>query len=118
MGSLSQLSWINNLIHNAQKYSPEGSDVAVTLEFTKDVIKISVKDQGIGIPKQDLGSLFHPFHRASNVKAIPGTGLGLIIVKRAVEAHGGTIKVASTEGQGTEFRIKLPYEKKEESTVQ
>ncbi len=116
IGLLRQM--LNNLIHNAQKYSPEGSDVAVTLEFTKDVIKISVKDQGIGIPKQDLGSLFHPFHRASNVKAIPGTGLGLIIVKRAVEAHGGTIKVASTEGQGTEFRIKLPYEKKEESTVQ
>ena len=67
-----------------------------------------MQDQGIGIPSDDLPRLFGNFHRASNVGDIPGTGLGLTIVKRAVESHGGTIAVASELGSGTRFTVRIP----------
>ncbi len=99
---------ISNLLTNAVKYSPEGG--TVTLELTYDLSKliIKVKDQGIGIPETDQARLFEVFHRAQNVGNISGTGLGLPIVKRAVEAHGGEIDVESALGMGTTFIIRIP----------
>jgi PAS domain S-box-containing protein len=92
---------ITNLVSNAIKYSPQGKNVWVTLDSSS----LCVRDEGIGIPSNDLGHLFQPFHRANNVGGIPGTGLGLAIAKEAMERHGGTITVASQVGAGTTFCV-------------
>ena len=72
-------------------------------------IRIVLSDSGIGIPKDDIPRLFTEFFRASNVKNVIGTGLGLTIVKEIVDQHGGQIQVESEEGLGTTFVIHLPY---------
>ncbi|MBE2267633.1 MAG: sensor histidine kinase, partial [Anaerolinea sp.] len=71
-------------------------------------ITLRITDQGIGIPPESLKHLFEPFHRAGNVGAISGTGLGLPIAKEAVELHAGTIAVESQVGVGTTFIVALP----------
>ncbi len=100
-----------NLLSNAIKYSPKGTHVLFYLDFSDDII-FTFKDKGIGIPDDDLKSLFEPFHRATNVGDVYGTGLGLAIVKKAVEAHGGDIKVESKMGEGTTFIVNIPVGKK------
>jgi signal transduction histidine kinase len=90
------------------KYSPEGASVKFTFRREGDAAVFQVIDQGIGIPVDDQQKLFEAFHRASNVGEIPGTGLGLVIVKRCVELHGGTLLLDSTAGQGTTFSVRLP----------
>jgi len=97
-----------NLLTNAVKYSPEGGKVLFMLNREDDDALIEVTDNGIGIPDSDIEHLFQTFHRAGNVGSIPGTGLGLTLVKQAAELHGGTIQVVSTEGVGTTFTIRLP----------
>lgn len=97
-----------NLLTNAFKYSPEGSEVQLDLAFDQEQAIISVRDQGIGIPEADQPRLFDTFHRASNVGEIPGTGLGLAIVKRSVEAHQGSIRCESQLGVGTKFSMAIP----------
>ncbi|MBI1279557.1 MAG: PAS domain S-box protein [Anaerolineaceae bacterium] len=99
-----------NLLTNAIKYSPEGKPVNMELTYADCQAILKVKDQGIGIPADDLPRLFDPFSRASNVGNIQGTGLGLAIAKQAVELHGGTISVESKLGKGTTFTITLPTE--------
>lgn len=99
---------ISNLVANAIKYSPEDKPIHVDLVFTATAVSLLVQDEGIGIPATDLPYLFEPFHRAANVGAIAGTGLGLVITKEAVELHGGTIAVASQPGVGTTFTVHLP----------
>ena len=74
-----------------------------------ECIRIVLSDSGIGIPKDDIPRLFTEFFRASNVKNVIGTGLGLTIVKEIVDQHGGQIQVESEEGLGTTFVIHLPY---------
>jgi len=106
---------VSNLIHNALKYSENGQVVYVTLSQTAHEITFRVKDQGIGIPPEDLKHLFTPFFRAGNVEAIAGTGLGLSIVKQAVNAHGGTITVESTPKVGTTFVVTLPIQHAEDN---
>jgi signal transduction histidine kinase len=69
---------------------------------------LKVEDEGIGIPEADLKYLFEPFHRAANVGAISGTGLGMVITKEAVELHGGRIAVESQVGTGTSFTVVIP----------
>jgi PAS domain S-box-containing protein len=96
---------ITNLLSNAIKYSPQGKNVWVTLDSTK----LSVRDEGIGIPEADLSRLFQPFHRSNNVGAISGTGLGLAITKEAIERHGGTIGLQSVVGAGTTFTINFHW---------
>ena len=96
-----------NLLSNAVKYSPKGSNVLFYLDFGRE-ITFTIKDKGIGIPKDDLKNLFEPFHRATNVGDVYGTGLGLAIVKKAVEAHSGDIKVESQTGEGTTFTVTIP----------
>ncbi|MBX3083518.1 MAG: PAS domain S-box protein [Anaerolineae bacterium] len=99
---------LNNLISNAIKYSPQASTVTIKLTHVDSTIVLKVSDRGIGIPQSDLDYLFEPFHRASNVGTIAGTGLGLTIMKESVELHGGTIRVESQVDVGTTFTITLP----------
>lgn len=99
---------ITNLLTNAIKYSPSGAPIWVRLAYTGAAVLLQVEDRGIGIPAFDLPYLFQPFHRASNVGAIAGTGLGLIITKEAVELHGGTISVTSQVDVGTTFTVIIP----------
>lgn len=97
-----------NLLNNAIKYSPTGGQVVFDLCHDESHYVVSVSDQGIGIPADEVPHLFASFHRASNVGDIKGTGLGLAIVQQAVELHGGTISVLSQTGQGTCFTVRLP----------
>ncbi|MCK6579830.1 MAG: PAS domain-containing sensor histidine kinase [Anaerolineae bacterium] len=99
---------VSNLIHNALKYSPDRNSVRVKLWFDETEVGFKVSDDGIGIPPEDLDHLFEPFHRATNVGVISGTGLGLTITRQAVELHGGTISVESTLGNGSVFTVTLP----------
>ena len=99
---------VNNLLTNAFKYSPNGGKVHFDAALENYILKLKVKDQGIGIPAEEMPNLFESFHRASNVGNIPGSGLGLSIVKKAAEMHGGTVEVSSQVGRGTCFTVKLP----------
>lgn len=99
---------LNNLIGNALKYSPDGGVVHVSLHNGGRFIHLDVRDEGIGIPPEDMPHLFEPFHRASNVDNLPGTGLGLVIAKQAIELHHGTLEVESVLNKGTTFKILLP----------
>jgi signal transduction histidine kinase len=100
----------DNLLRNAIKYSPGGEPIAVDLREAGHSFTISVRDRGIGIPPEDLPKLFNRFARASNARRtkIPGTGVGLFIVKTIVERHGGTAAVQSTQGDGSTFTVTLP----------
>ena len=99
---------LTNLVTNAIKYSSSSTPVWVRLMHTGTALLLQVEDAGIGIPEVDLPYLFQPFHRASNVGAIAGTGLGLVIAKEAVELHGGTISITSQVGVGTTFTVTIP----------
>jgi PAS domain S-box-containing protein len=106
---------VGNLLSNAAKYAKLGTRVSLSLarleaaEGQSDKLLISVLDQGMGIPKEDLPRLFESFHRAGNVGTISGTGLGLAIVDRAARAHGGHVQVTSELGAGSMFSIRLPW---------
>lgn len=99
---------INNLVSNAIKYSPEDKVVRIDLSYTASAFILKIRDEGIGIPEADLPHLFEPFHRATNVGTISGTGLGLVITKEAVDLHRGTITVESQLGVGTSFIVRIP----------
>lgn len=99
---------ITNLVTNAVKYSPGCASVVVRLSYTEATLVLQVTDCGIGIPAADLPHLFQPFYRASNVGPITGTGLGLVILKEAVELHGGTVEVTSATDKGTTFTVSIP----------
>jgi signal transduction histidine kinase len=99
---------ITNLLTNAIKYSPENSEIELLTELNTDYLKITVKDRGIGIPKEEQAKLFSKFFRSSNAANIQGTGLGLHIVEKYVHLMGGTIEFHSEPGDGTAFIIHLP----------
>lgn len=108
-GDVDLLTYVfDNLIGNAIKYSPSGSEIEVsgTAEHSKAVI--SIRDQGIGIPKDDLTNLFEPYYRGSNVGGISGSGVGLYLVRSFVLMHGGRIEVESEVGKGSTFTVHLP----------
>ena len=99
-----------NLVSNAVKYSPPGSRVEISVGHGADGASVSVRDQGPGIPAAELPKLFKPFGRTS-VRSTSGeksTGLGLVIVRRIVEGHGGSVGVESEVGRGSVFRVVLP----------
>lgn len=104
-------SILSNLLSNAIKYSPQGGDVHLTLEFKPRLVLLQVHDHGIGIPVDDQNQLFEPFHRGKNVRTIPGTGLGLVVVKKCVDLHQGTIRINSKVGIGTTCIIALPLQR-------
>ncbi len=99
---------IGNLLSNAVKYSPPQSTVQLEIGTQDDQFVVRVKDQGIGIPPENLTRLFEPFYRADNVGDIPGSGLGLAITRQAAELHGGRLVVDSVVGVGSTFTIYLP----------
>lgn len=99
---------LSNLLTNAVKYSPHGSQIDFHLHREGSQAVIRVSDRGIGIPPEDQERLFEPFHRAGNVENVPGTGLGLAITKQSIELHGGSIEFYSSPGDGTTFVLRLP----------
>jgi signal transduction histidine kinase len=101
---------LRNLLNNAVKHTGSGGIIKVTAELLPDSIIISVIDNGEGIPEADLPNIFERFYRVdpSRNRATGGSGLGLTIAKRLIEAHGGTIEAQSELGKGTRFFISLP----------
>lgn len=99
---------LTNLFSNAIKYSPRGKNIHFSVYYRGNQVEFQIRDEGIGIPAEDIPRLFEPFHRANNVGTISGTGLGLTIVKKGVDLHGGAIQVSSTLGHGTTFIVDLP----------
>jgi PAS domain S-box-containing protein len=97
-----------NLLTNAIKYSPSGHPVSFRTERLGTRVRFLVVDRGIGIPDSDQKWLFNAFQRARNVGNIPGTGLGLVIVKRCVELHRGAIRIESSPGTGTTVYVDIP----------
>ncbi|MDB6072059.1 MAG: hypothetical protein JWL81_3230 [Verrucomicrobiales bacterium] len=98
----------SNLLSNAAKYSPEGAPVHFDCRREGRDAVFTVRDQGCGIPEADRPRLFEAFHRGTNVGDISGTGLGLVIVKRCVDLHGGQVELTTELNQGTTFTIRLP----------
>jgi two-component system OmpR family sensor kinase len=101
---------VSNLLSNAIKYSPGGGAIEVEGRSSADEIIVAVADRGIGIPPSDRDRLFERYHRGSNVSGIVGTGVGLYLVKIALELHHGRVEVDSKEGEGSCFTIRLPHE--------
>jgi signal transduction histidine kinase len=101
-------SILSNLLSNAIKYSPPLSTIAFTLISKTDSIAFQIKDQGIGIAREDLGELYHPFVRGKNAQKIIGTGLGLTVVKKCLDLHEGHVSVESEVGVGTTFTVNMP----------
>ena len=101
---------LENLLSNAIKYTPAGGEVVVSTSGDDGHRRIEVSDNGIGVPQTELGRLFSRFYRASTAtrRAIPGTGVGLVIARAIVEGHGGTISLESREGEGTRVTVTLP----------
>ena len=104
---------IDNILNNAIKYSPDGGKITVTMKTTDDQMILSISDQGLGIPKQDLPRIFDRFYRVDRARsrAQGGTGLGLAIAKEIVKQHKGFIWAKSEYGKGSTFTIVLPYDK-------
>lgn len=99
-----------NILQNAIRYSPTPDPIELKLARRKQQLTLQITDHGLGIPEADQAFLFEPFHRGRNVSNIPGTGLGLNIVKQFVALLHGTITFDSTLGVGTSFRIRLPLQ--------
>jgi signal transduction histidine kinase len=101
---------LDNLVSNAVKFTDAGGTVTIRVESDGGAARVTVRDNGIGIPADEQSQVFSRFFRASTAtdRAIPGTGLGLAISRALVEQHGGTIALASREGEGTEVSVSLP----------
>jgi signal transduction histidine kinase len=101
-------SILSNLLSNAIKFSPAHSPVQLTLRCEPEAVTFQVQDQGIGIATEEQGHIYDLFTRGQNARDVLGTGLGLAVVKRCVELHGGDIRVESQINVGTTFTVKLP----------
>ena len=104
---------IDSILNNAIKYSPDGGKITVSMKTTDDQMILSISDQGLGIPKQDLPKIFDRFYRVDRARsrAQGGTGLGLAIAKEIIKQHKGFIWAKSEYGKGSTFTIVLPYDK-------
>lgn len=103
---------LDNIISNALKYSPDGGNIRFGFTVQGNMLKVMVSDDGMGIPKENLGKIFDRFYRVDKARsrAMGGTGLGLAIAKEMIKAHNGTIWAESEEGVGTTIFFTLPYE--------
>ena len=103
---------LTNVLSNAYKYSPDGGDIAVSVKRRtangREEIGIAVSDSGIGMDETEVNRLFERFYRADPSGAIPGTGLGMSLVKEIIELHDGSVEVSSAKGQGTTVTLYLP----------
>jgi signal transduction histidine kinase len=106
-----------NLLDNAYKYSGNSKNIEIMVEYNGASVKINVKDFGIGIQREDQHKVFDHFFRGGNVltRSVKGSGIGLTIVKKIIEAHRGTVSLDSTPGKGSTFQVTLPVDTKEES---
>lgn len=102
---------LDNVMNNAIKYSPDGGTITSQMRVTENEVILSIKDEGMGIPEEDLEFIFHRFYRVDRARsrAMGGTGLGLAISREVIEQHDGRIWVESVEREGTTFFIALPY---------
>lgn len=106
---------LTNLLSNAVKFSKNAPDISIEAhteqdEKERDMVAIKVKDNGIGIPENELDKIFDRYYRASTASGVAGTGIGLNLVRDLLELHGGQINVRSREGEGTKFVVKLPLD--------
>jgi two-component system phosphate regulon sensor histidine kinase PhoR len=101
---------LENLVSNAIKYSPQGTKILIEASAAQDAVVIAVTDQGYGIPEADLARIFEKFYRVPRVEDadVPGTGLGLALVRDIAELHGGTVTVTSKVHQGSTFTLRIP----------
>ena len=101
---------MENLVSNAVKYSPNGTTVTVSARAEEDCLSIDVTDQGYGIPEGDLGRIFEKFYRVPRVQdaGVPGTGLGLSLVREIAELHHGSVSVRIEVGKGSTFTLRIP----------
>lgn len=106
---------LQNILENAVKYTPEKGKIEISVNLVKNNLIVHIKDNGVGIPKEDKKKIFSKFFRAGNVVRMQtdGSGLGLFICKNIIEAHGGKIEFDTEEGKGTEFSFTLPVTSKE-----
>ena len=102
---------VSNLVGNALKFTAPGGEVELTLRATPDGAEIEVRDTGPGIPATELPHIFERFYRGTNTgeARASGSGLGLAIARSIAEMHGASIEVASVEGSGTAFTVRLPW---------
>ena len=109
---------LDNIISNALKYSPEGGHITFSVDVNEEeeLLYISVKDEGVGIPRKDMERIFERFYRVDKARTrkLGGTGRGLAIAKEMVQAHGGDIWADSIEGKGTTITFTLPYKEEKE----
>ena len=104
----SLLRIVSNLLDNAIKYSPRKSVIRATTTDEGELVALSVSDEGAGISQHDLPRVFERFYKGEASRSSTGVGLGLAIVKHLVRAHGGTVEVTSTPGDGATFTVRLP----------
>jgi signal transduction histidine kinase len=109
LGSEEQLRRVvDNLVDNALKFTPQPGRIEVSLAANGEWATLVVEDSGIGIAEEDLPLVFHRFHRGRNTADIPGSGLGLAMVKTIVDNHRGYVTVSSRPGQGTRVSVRIP----------
>jgi signal transduction histidine kinase len=101
---------LQNLLQNAIRHTPSGGSVAVDAASSESWVELRVSDTGEGIRADALERIFEPFWRGDAARSTPGSGLGLALVRRLVEALGGTVSVESSPGTGSTFRVRLPAE--------
>jgi two-component system, OmpR family, phosphate regulon sensor histidine kinase PhoR len=97
-----------NLVHNAVKFTPEGGEIVVGAGLTDGMLRVSVRDTGVGIAAEDLSRVFERFYKTDAARRSAGSGLGLAIAKHIVQGHGGTIWAESTPGHGATFSFTIP----------
>ncbi|MBF2561843.1 cell wall metabolism sensor histidine kinase WalK [Listeria welshimeri] len=102
---------LDNIISNANKYSPDGGRISFYLKKFEDEIEISIADEGLGVPEEDLANVFDRFFRVDKARSreMGGTGLGLAIAREVIEAHGGRIWAERNKSKGTVIKFTLPY---------
>lgn len=106
---------LTNLISNATKYSPDSTQVHVVGETREDVVVLTVKDLGVGIPEEELPRVFERFFRASTATGVSGTGIGLHVAREIVRMHGGELTLSSRMGEGTAVHLTLPHDDQQQA---
>lgn len=105
---------ISNLVDNAIKFTPEGGEIRLSMALQGEECVLRLQDNGIGIPESDQPYIFHTFYRGSNAVNVPGMGLGMVLIKQAVEAHNGQITFESVPNERTIFTVRLPVTQRSE----
>ncbi|MBX3190450.1 MAG: HAMP domain-containing histidine kinase [Labilithrix sp.] len=101
---------LSNLVGNAIKYSPRGGRVTIRVTSEDDAVVLCVSDEGVGMTPEETRGVFEPFRRGGTLRdGVPGWGLGLFVVRRLVDAHGGQIQLLTAPDRGSTFRVSLPY---------